>query len=102
MLKAIKKLQVRGANFIGISAAITLAKYADKANERDLKLWANKLEKARPTAIHLCLSIKRVMKKKDKWKEVLALLEEDRESCLKMAKKGASLIKKNIFCYHLL
>ena len=94
MLIAIKEMKVRGANFIGIAAAISLAKHSSESSEADLKKWARKLERSRPTAIHLSLSIKKVMSKKDKWREALRLLKEDQENCLKMASKGASLIKK--------
>lgn len=105
MTKAIKKLQVRGANLIGISAGFALAQYAlTNPAQEDLNFWAKKLSKARPTARHLSLAVDRIMSKKnpeDKWLEAVKIFEEDQKLCEKLAQNGKDLIssKENILTY---
>ena len=65
MVLAIKKLQVRGANLIGVTAGLSLAQYAFKnPKAKNLPALAKQLSLARPTAVHLSLAIQKIMQKK--------------------------------------
>ena len=98
MAKAIKKLQIRGANLIGLTAGFSLAQYAFKNNNpKNLSLMAKILTQARPTAIHLSLAIQQVMKKnspEEKLTQAIALYEEDKKACEQIARHSRPLIKK--------
>ena len=98
MISAIKKLQVRGANLIGVTAGFSLAQYAFKnPKAKNLKALAKQLSLARPTAVHLCLAVQKIMQKKspeEKLKQAIAFYEEDKKACELMAKKARPLIKK--------
>ncbi|MGQ9464613.1 MAG: S-methyl-5-thioribose-1-phosphate isomerase [bacterium] len=109
VFRAIKTLQVRGAPLIGVAAAygVVLSSYKNRLPKiiRD----AEYLKSARPTAVNLAWAIERMENiirklKKEKWSRMLyqALLEEarrieneDKESCIKIGKWGAQLIREN-------
>ena len=97
MVLAIKQLKVRGANLIGVTAGLSLAQYAFKnPKAKNLKALAKQLSLARPTAIHLSLIIKQIMKQKSpsaKLNQAIDFYKEDKKACLEMAKKASSLIK---------
>lgn len=58
MISAIKKLKVRGAPMIGISACLSLAQYAKKTTSlKDFKTKALALRESRPTAVNLMNNI---------------------------------------------
>ena len=97
MTSAIKKLQVRGANLIGITAGFSLAQYAFKnPRAKNLNSLAHQLSLARPTAIHLSRAIQKIMKHKtpiEKLNQAIALYEEDKKACNLIAKQSSSFIK---------
>lgn len=98
MISAIQKLQVRGANLIGISAGFTLAQYAlTNPKEKDLKYWAKMLSEARPTAIHLSKAVNLIIQKKSpekKLEQAIAFYEEDKKACDQIAERSRPLINK--------
>lgn len=98
MISAIKKMQVRGANLIGITAGFSLAQYSLKNPQaKDLDLWAKKLMEARPTAIHLSKAIQQIRKQKTnegKLNQAIAFYEEDKKACEQMAKLSKEFVKK--------
>ncbi|NQS99536.1 MAG: S-methyl-5-thioribose-1-phosphate isomerase [Candidatus Omnitrophica bacterium] len=110
---AIRKLQVRGAPAIGIAAAfgLVLASRHSKAKawpkfQRELKVAIRYLKQARPTAVNLFWALERIEQevqahsrqdiaslKRLILKLALAILQEDKDICRKMARCGAKLIK---------
>lgn len=113
--KAIKALEIRGAPAIGIAGALGVVigiknSRAKNFKEffKELKRCASYLGSSRPTAVNLFWAIDRienaalrhrkehVEKIKDiLLKEALKIIEEDKRSCRRMAKRGAALVKKN-------
>lgn len=107
--QAIKTLQVRGAPLIGVTAAYGVVLSSFRNNIADVLKDAEYLKSARPTAVNLAWAIDRMENiirklKKEKWSRMLyqALLEEarrieneDKESCIKIGKYGAQLVKNN-------
>jgi methylthioribose-1-phosphate isomerase len=108
---AIKKLVVRGAPAIGISAALGLAlaavhSKAENLNQllADLDTATKTLQSTRPTAVNLFWAIKRVMQKATEKKsigeikktildEALRMLKEDIEINKKIGRNGAKLFE---------
>jgi methylthioribose-1-phosphate isomerase len=108
---AIKKLVVRGAPAIGISAALGLAlaaihSKAENLNQllADLDTAAKTLQSTRPTAVNLFWAIKRVMQKATEKKsigdvkktildEALKMLKEDIEINKRIGRNGAKLFE---------
>lgn len=98
-IDAIKRLVVRGAPAIGITAAYAIA----LAAKQGLKLAdaAIKIVKARPTAVNLTWAVERMMKLTEETgnmslileKEAIAIHEEDADMCRKMGELGNTLIK---------
>jgi len=111
--KAIKRLEVRGAPAIGIAGAlgVVLGIKDSKAKSfrdfyRELKKAIKYLASSRPTAVNLFWALARMEcaaeLNKDKpipkikkilLKEALKILDEDKKSCRRMARYGASLVK---------
>ena len=114
LCEAIKKLKVRGAPLIGVSASLgyALAAINSKAKtlsglKRDLKVASLRLSKTRPTAVNLFWALERMEEhflsllkhkgirdiKKMILKEAQAVLNEDRAMCRAIGKNGAKIIK---------
>jgi methylthioribose-1-phosphate isomerase len=111
--RAIKTLRVRGAPAIGIAGALGVA-YAIKDSKArtaaalisEVKKAARYLASSRPTAINLFWALERMEEVAVKNKkctvarikamlleEALKILDEDKKSCRRMARYGASLVK---------
>ncbi|HPP87807.1 MAG TPA: S-methyl-5-thioribose-1-phosphate isomerase, partial [bacterium] len=113
IIAAIKTMQVRGAPAIGIAGAmaVSLAAQNIAAENFDefynqLKIAADEISAARPTAVNLSWAVNRMIKfaqnnknksieqlKKLLIKESIAIYEEDLEMSKKIGKNGAALIK---------
>lgn len=107
MISAIKKLQVRGAPLIGVSAALSLAQYALMgATRNELAAATDALYEARPTAVNLMNCMQRMKNKLQSIQnqnlqqdevnlivqEAVAIYREDFELCERIAANGAALI----------
>ena len=109
--KAIKEMAVRGAPAIGVAAAfgMAMAGLQSEAKEldslkADLKIAANELNQARPTAVNLPWAIQRILShlqepaigiedmKQRILEEALSMAEEDVHVNLQIAEHCASLI----------
>ena len=101
--KLIHRLAIRGAPLIGVSAALSLALYANsdaKLKKEDILIAAQLLENARPTAVNLRNCLQRCVSAYEKNnfdpKSLLVTAEEifheDVNLCLRMAVNGFSLI----------
>ena len=114
LCEAIRKLRVRGAPLIGVSASLgyALAAINSKAKtfgvlKKDLKVASLRLSKTRPTAVNLFWALKRMEDhllslsrqegmqdiKKMILKEAQTVLNEDRAMCRAIGKNGAKIIK---------
>lgn len=101
MCDIIKKLRVRGAPLIGISAAIALALYAEKGkSSKEIEKAAAALRAARPTAVNLAFCIDKMMAAYQASNDVKTLVEmaealfhEDIELCNAIASHGTKLIE---------
>lgn len=101
MVQIIKKLQVRGAPLIGVSAGLALAMSAHRGTKlSDLRREALELRESRPTAVNLMIIIDRLVKLIDRGANHLELIEEaehcfdeDVELCRQMGENGAALIQ---------
>ncbi len=100
MVEIIKKLQVRGAPLIGVSAGLALAQSAHRgASLQQLKIEAKLLRESRPTAVNLMIVIDRLITllnqdvSSDKIiSEAENIFNEDVKLCLQMGENGAQLI----------
>ncbi len=100
MFEAIRSLRVRGAPLIGVAAAIFLARYFESgASVMDLKIAAERLRSARPTAVNLMYCIDHLIAciKKDPSGESFVaaaeqLLDEDIQLCETIGRVGAEKI----------
>lgn len=105
---AIKKLQVRGAPWIGVAAAYGLVVEAYRLNSQELiiglKRAAQLLMAARPTAANLFWAVHRMMRvvednpaelRRLLMREAIAIEREEHLRSLAIAQKGAGLIPKN-------
>ncbi|MCP4566124.1 MAG: S-methyl-5-thioribose-1-phosphate isomerase, partial [FCB group bacterium] len=112
VIKAIKRLEVRGAPAIGIAAAYALAlaseAQVDITLEQLTKVMvdvAQEIKNARPTAVNLAWAVDRVMEKVQKyngesldeyrrvfWAEGDAILKEDEKMCDAMGRHGAEML----------
>ncbi|MEA3328696.1 MAG: S-methyl-5-thioribose-1-phosphate isomerase [Candidatus Omnitrophota bacterium] len=110
---AIKKMQIRGAPAIGITAAfgVVLGIWPSRARSyRQIKKELDKIIKylagSRPTAVNLFWALERMNRaaeryckedvrslKKGLLKEALEILEEDKQTCRQMGRNGAGLLK---------
>ena len=101
MIEAIQSLKVRGAPLIGVAAAAALGQSAMKGSSDDkLKMEAESLMEARPTAVNLRMALRRMeklllkSKSQDRaekmWNEALDIFREDVLLCENIAKHGVS------------
>ncbi len=98
LVAMIQKLQVRGAPLIGISAALLIAYLAEQGmSQSELKATAQRLRKARPTAVNLMNNIDAMLAVIDQGVAAIvaraeALFAEDQSLCQSMAEQGAALL----------
>ncbi len=93
VVRAIQRLQVRGAPLIGIAAAYAMA----LVRPSSLRKAADQLIAARPTAINLAWAVRRVLEKGGSaLKEARAIHREDAAMCELIGNHGASLGAKRI------
>lgn len=117
-IDAIKKLKVRGAPAIGITAAyafyLETKRLINDGADNDQKILAaaDKLKQARPTAVNLEWAVNRMMNvfvhnRAASGSELMGLLrqsaldihEEDRETCRKIGENGAEIVQNG---FHIL
>lgn len=116
--KAIKELKVRGAPAIGIAGALGVVLAIKNIATNDFAVFKERLDKvieylgsSRPTAVNLFWALERMKKKASllsRFKvskikklllaEALKILDEDRDTCRKMADFGSCLIRNNDVC----
>jgi methylthioribose-1-phosphate isomerase len=108
IIAAIKRLEVRGAPAIGIAAAYALAvgvRQTGKHQLEDVRVVADEIRLARPTAVNLPWAIDRMMARfalvapanlaealDVLWAEAEAIHREDQEMCQRIGQYGAALI----------
>ncbi|HEY3667246.1 MAG TPA: S-methyl-5-thioribose-1-phosphate isomerase [Polyangiaceae bacterium] len=98
MVELIQTLAVRGAPLIGVAAALALAHYAQNgATIAELRLAAERLRAARPTAVNLMAAVDRLLglaelTPQNVIREAEAFFEEDVAACEALAERGAKLI----------
>ncbi|MGI9549156.1 MAG: S-methyl-5-thioribose-1-phosphate isomerase [Bdellovibrionales bacterium] len=97
MAQAIQSLKVRGANLIGITAALSLAQAIEQdMDTQTLKSQCKILEESRPTAIHLKQACSRVMSQQSRERQIqeaFNIYKEDQVACEQMAQVGQSVIQ---------
>ena len=111
---AIKRLEIRGAPAIGIAGALGIVIGVNRSKAPDFKTFFKELKKiaiylgsSRPTAVNLFWALERMEEaayahrkepvkriKKILIKEALKIIAEDKNSCRRMARYGARLVKK--------
>ncbi len=98
VVRAIRKLQVRGAPLIGITAAYAMA--LARPTPTALRKAAEQLMKSRPTAVNLSWAVERVLEKAlnggSALQEAKAIHKEDAAMCEAIGKTGARLKPKRI------
>ncbi len=111
IVEAIRTMVVRGAPAIGVAAAYGLALAAVRSAAKttselkaELKVSADALFAARPTAVNLAWALQRILRKVEMWDgdlaglrelvigEVQIIADEDVETNIKMARFGAQLL----------
>ena len=112
--KAIKRLEIRGAPALGIAGAlgVIVGIKDSKAKSfssffKELKRSAEYIGSSRPTAVNLFWALERMERKAYKnrkkpvgWiknillKEAIKIINEDKNSCRRMARFGSSLVRK--------
>jgi methylthioribose-1-phosphate isomerase len=100
MVSFIQRLSVRGAPLIGVSAALSLAAYAEGgASRKELETACAALRVARPTAVNLAWAMEQMRSVLDAGGTVADLVrraeeifEQDALFCERMAEHGARLI----------
>ncbi len=108
---AIKKLQVRGAPWIGVVAGYGLAIEAQRLKDREicsgLQRAAKMLVSARPTAVNISWAVMRIMKRVRQEgvepaglrtavrAEAEAIAREEKKRSMAIAKYGAKLVREN-------
>lgn len=101
MIDAIKGLKTRGAPLIGVSAAISLALFAQEASPDEVKGAEQALRNSRPTAVNLMNALDRLLPlvdlgeadwRQNLWREAVRIFKEDVELCHNMATRGADLV----------
>jgi len=107
VIKAIKRLEIRGAPLIGIAAAYAIAVAAHRAkiySPEFVRRVGLEIKNARPTAVNLSWAVDRVLNILDGdpiadaaplWAEAEAIHQEDIEMCDNIGKNGAELIGDN-------
>ncbi|MCG7590281.1 MULTISPECIES: S-methyl-5-thioribose-1-phosphate isomerase [unclassified Halomonas] len=94
---AVKRLAIRGAPLIGLSAAFVLAQYAARHPQSEWQLVSDRLRATRPTAVNLMYCLDAMEACFAQGADALAerakaLFEEDRALCQRMAERGAGLL----------
>jgi methylthioribose-1-phosphate isomerase len=97
MVELIRRLSVRGAPLIGVSAALSLAAHAEGGASREaLEEACTALRAARPTAVNLAWALdqmRAVLRAGgDLVAKAVSLFEEDVVFCERMADHGAALV----------
>lgn len=100
MVECIRHLKVRGAPLIGVSAALSLAQFAEMgADEKDFMRAAAQLRDSRPTAVNLMAAVDRMtsfVKGNYSAQSVLELAEtifnEDVDLCAGIARSGEAVL----------
>jgi len=108
IIRAIQRLEVRGAPAIGIAAAYALPIGVIQSGHYDLDSIARMaadIKAARPTAVNLSWAVDRVLERLKAeapsepgeiinllWDEAVAIHEEDRRMCAQIGEYGAGLI----------
>lgn len=100
LVTCIQALKVRGAPLIGLSASLLLALLAQRETEREeLEKGLETLRASRPTAVNLMnnLDRMRLALAADDYRdaltrEALALVDEDRQLCDRIASAGSELV----------
>ncbi len=108
IIKAIRRLEVRGAPAIGIAAAYALAIGVAQSGLHSfehIETIARTIKNARPTAVNLAWAIDRVLSRLKRepadslgaalkllWDEAEAIHDEDRLMCNRIGEQGAALI----------
>jgi methylthioribose-1-phosphate isomerase len=97
MVELIRRLSVRGAPLIGVSAALSLAAHADGGASREaLEEACTALRAARPTAVNLAWAMDQMRAVLhaggDLVRKAESLFEEDAAFCERMASHGAALV----------
>ncbi|CAM4193666.1 S-methyl-5-thioribose-1-phosphate isomerase [Kibdelosporangium persicum] len=92
LIDAIKRLAVRGAPALGVAGALGVALAA--RNGDDVRREAEKLSKARPTAVNLSWGVRRVLAKLDQGTEAMVeeavhVLEDDIRRNSDLGRRGA-------------
>jgi len=97
MVELIRRLSVRAAPLIGVSAALSLAAHAERgASRSELEEACSSLRTARPTAVNLAWAMDQMrsvlMAGGDLGRKAEELFEQDVDFCNRMAEHGAALI----------
>jgi len=87
---AIRDMIVRGAPAIGVAAAYGMA--MAKLRGDDLREAAERLRKARPTAVNLSWAVDRMLRATDMVAEAEAIHRQDLEANMRMGQYGAELL----------
>jgi methylthioribose-1-phosphate isomerase len=98
MVDFIRRLSVRGAPLIGVSAALSLAAYAERgASRTEIEEALSSLRAARPTAVNLAWAMDQLRAVLTAGENVVRkaeqLFEEDVDFCQRMAEHGAALVR---------
>ncbi|UCE24539.1 MAG: S-methyl-5-thioribose-1-phosphate isomerase [Candidatus Zixiibacteriota bacterium] len=108
IIRAIKRLEIRGAPAIGIAAAYGLAVAVERAkiyNPDFIRKVGSEFKNARPTAVNLSWAVDRVLARLNDsegnpisdaqplWEEAEEIHREDEQMCEKIGANGAELIE---------
>ncbi|ONI70443.1 S-methyl-5-thioribose-1-phosphate isomerase [Actinosynnema sp. ALI-1.44] len=99
LVDAIKRLAVRGAPALGVAGALGVALAAK--NGEDVPSAADKLSKARPTAVNLSWGVNQVMAKLDQGTDAMVemakyILEDDVKRNSDLGRRGAQWLIDNV------
>ncbi|UCG62113.1 MAG: S-methyl-5-thioribose-1-phosphate isomerase [Candidatus Zixiibacteriota bacterium] len=105
IIRAVKRLEIRGAPAIGIAAAYGIAVAVEKARVFEpgfIRRVGTQFKDARPTAVNLSWAVDRVLSRLDGdkavesaaplWEEAEAIHREDAEMCASIGTNGADLL----------
>jgi methylthioribose-1-phosphate isomerase len=90
--ESIKSMVVRGAPAIGVAAAFGMA--LAKKNGDDLRVAADELRSARPTAVNLAWAVDRMLRANGSTAEAEAIFREDVEANRRIGRFGSELLGK--------
>lgn len=104
IIRAIKRLEIRGAPLIGIAAAYGIAVAVNRSkvySPEFIRRVGLELKNARPTAVNLSWAVDRILSRLDSesikdagplWQEAELIHREDAQMCENIGKNGAELI----------